>query len=111
MKQLVFSVYDSKANAYLRPFFTTTKGLALRSFIDAANDPRETINKYPGDYTLFELGEYDDASGTITMHKAHQNMGKANEHIRATSDSNVPTPSLSSLPGNPPIEENNQAKA
>ena len=111
MKQKVFSIYDSKAEAYLRPFFTATKGLALRSFVEAANDPRESLNKYPGDYTLFEIAEYDDASGAITMHKTHINMGKANEHIRPTSDNNLPTPSLSGLPSPEGTTESNQAQA
>ena len=108
MTQKVFTVYDSKAEAYLRPFFTPTKGLALRSFADAANDPREPVGKYPGDYTLFELGEYDDATGIITMHESKINMGTANEHIRINPDHQLPSPNLQQLPSDQTAQESDQ---
>lgn len=57
----MFSIYDAKAEAFSQPFFVPTKGLAIRSFTDAANDPKTNIHLYPEDYTLFELGEFDDA--------------------------------------------------
>ena len=81
MKQKLFTIYDVKAEAYLRPFTAPTKGLALRSFIDAANDPREPMNKHAADYTLFEIGEWDEIAGTIKMYDAKLPLGTALEHI------------------------------
>lgn len=54
-----FAVHDAKAEAYLRPFFAETKGLALRSFRDAANDPTSEMCKHAEDYTLFCIGVFD----------------------------------------------------
>lgn len=65
MLLLVFSVYDSKAEAYLRPFFAETKGLALRSFRDAANSPEEQMYKHAEDYTLYWIGVFSQASGVL----------------------------------------------
>lgn len=65
MKLLAFCVYDSKAEAYLRPFFAETKGLAVRSFSAACNDPASEFYKWPGDYTLFLIGGYDQATGHL----------------------------------------------
>lgn len=65
MLLLVFSVYDSKAEAYLRPFFAETKGLAVRGFRDAVNDPSSPMFKYPEDFTLFWIGVFSVASGKL----------------------------------------------
>ena len=61
----IFSVYDSKAEVFGKPFFSGTKGLALRSFTEISNDSASEIGKYPADFTLFELGEYDDSNGSF----------------------------------------------
>ena len=60
MLHKIFSVFDSKAELYLTPFFMKTKGEAVRGFEDVANDKNSAIGRHPEDYTLFELGEYDD---------------------------------------------------
>lgn len=75
----IYSVYDSKVEAYLRPFFCRSKGEALRSFIDAVSDAQSPFFKYPGDFTLFEIGEFDDLSGRIKAHLALINLGNALE--------------------------------
>lgn len=65
MTLMVFSVYDSKAEAYLRPFFAETRGLAIRSFRDAANDGDASISKHAADYTLFRVGVFDPVTGVL----------------------------------------------
>lgn len=61
----MFSVFDSKAVVFGTPIFVPTKGAAIRSFSDVANDEKSSIGKHPEDYTLFYLGEYDDATGSF----------------------------------------------
>lgn len=63
---LMFAVYDSKAEGFLRPFFAETRGLALRSFSDAANDPEHEMCKHAEDYTLFCVGMFNQADGKVT---------------------------------------------
>lgn len=75
----VFSIYDSKAEIYNKPFIMATKGQAIRGFADLANDENIDIGKHPQDFTLFEIGEYDDERGIYTMHEAKQNLGVAIE--------------------------------
>jgi hypothetical protein len=79
MKHTVFTVYDSKSEAYLQPFFLQTKGQAVRAFTDSVNDPQHQFCRHPEDYTLFELGEYDDFKGSFKIHKTPQVIGKALE--------------------------------
>jgi len=71
----IFTVYDSKAEAYLQPFFLKTKALALREITDAANNPEHQFGKYPEDYVLFHLGQYDEDKGMFTQDEAPQSMG------------------------------------
>jgi len=70
MKHKIFTVYDSKAKAYITPFFLHEDGMALRVFGDCINDTTHQFGKHPEDYTLFEIGTWEDQkakfSGTIT---------------------------------------------
>jgi len=69
MKMLMFSIRDSAADAYGRPFFMTSVGIAIRSFTDEINRVAEDnqIYKHPEDFDLFELGEFDDETGRIVL--------------------------------------------
>lgn len=75
MKSKVFSVYDSKAEAYLPPFMMPTKGMALRAMEECASSPDHQFCKHAADYTLFELGEFDDSKGTYSQSTNHVNLG------------------------------------
>lgn len=58
----IFTVFDSKAVAYMTPFFSISKGAAVRSFSDTLEDCNHPFAKHPEDYVLFQLGTYDDVS-------------------------------------------------
>jgi len=66
MKMKAFTIYDSKAAVFRTPFFTSTVGEALRPLTDAANKEDHEFCKHPEDYTLFEIGEYDEDHATLT---------------------------------------------
>lgn len=61
----VFSVHDKAVQAFLPPFFCRSKGEAIRSFSEAANDPQR-FARHAVDYDLVELGEFDDNSGLFS---------------------------------------------
>jgi len=75
----IFTVYDSKAEAFLAPFFLKARGQAIRSFTDTCNDPEHAFYKHPSDYTLFALGEYDDAQAAFEIYEAPVGLGVAIE--------------------------------
>lgn len=75
----MFSVYDSKVGTYLRPFTMLTKGEATRAWSDLVNDEKTQFAKHPEDYTLFELGEWDDEKGIVINHPAPISLGTALE--------------------------------
>lgn len=66
MKLNVYSVYDKAVRAWMQPFYCRTTGEAIRSFTELANDGQSNVSKYPTDYELYALGEYDDSSGLFT---------------------------------------------
>lgn len=71
----VYSIFDSKIGSYLAPFFPQAKGAAIRAFTEALNDPNHQFSKYPEDFTLFELGEWDDATASFTSHLTPLSVG------------------------------------
>lgn len=65
----VFSVFDSKLASFSRPWYEMTEASAIRVFADAVNDgsnPNNQWYKHPEDFSLFVIGEFDDAKGVIT---------------------------------------------
>ena len=60
MKQKIFTIYDSKAGAYLTPFFLHNEAMAIRIFQDCVNDIKHQFGKHPEDYTMFSVGSWDD---------------------------------------------------
>ena len=81
MKLVISAVFDSKAECFSVPIFTQARGVAVRGFSDAANNPDHDYGRHPADYTLFELGEYDQASGAVVMHDAKVNLGEAIQYV------------------------------
>lgn len=78
----IYTVYDSKTESYLKPFFLLSPGEALRGFIDIANDKNTAIGLHPEDYTLFELGEWEDSHATFEMHSTPISLGVALEFLK-----------------------------
>lgn len=80
MKLEIFCVYDSKATAYLPPFFLPMMGQATRIFQNCANDDSHAFGANPGDYTLFHLGHFDDNNAKITKLPTPASLGLAQEY-------------------------------
>ena len=64
MKHVVCSVYDAQARAYARPYCAISDTVGARMFFEACADPNTDLNKYPDDYVLYRIAEFDDAEGT-----------------------------------------------
>ena len=65
MKLEIFTIYDAKAESYTTPFFQPKFGIAERLFSDEVNNPESNLHKHPEDYTLFNIGTFDqDTTGS-----------------------------------------------
>lgn len=73
----LFSVYDSKAGAFIQPFFSQSTGTAVRAFEQAANDEDHYFHQFAGDYTLFELGSFEQETAKFEIHSSPINLGLA----------------------------------
>lgn len=62
------AIYDSKAKAYQLLNQYRTNAEAVRAFSTLCNDSSSQYFKYAEDFSLFEMGTYDDNTGTITQH-------------------------------------------
>jgi len=81
MKHKMFVIYDVKANAYMQPWFLTQEGMALRAFSDCVNDKEHNFGRHPEDYTLFNIGEFDDSNAEVTW-QTPKSMGNGIEYIK-----------------------------
>lgn len=64
----IFSVFDSKASYFGRPFDDQSDSSAIRNFSDAVNDgsnPNNLWHKHPEDFSLFQVGEFDNLTGEL----------------------------------------------
>lgn len=87
MKNLIFTVYDQKAHAYVAPFFLHTEGMAIREFKDACNNPQHSFGRHPEDYTLFKLGTFNDATAHFELLGKAETIGNGLQFVDAKKDS------------------------
>lgn len=70
MIQIIVSVKDRAADAFGRPAFVPSSGVAIRSFTDEVNreNPDNQLFHHPDDFDLYELGTFDDSTGIVTCY-------------------------------------------
>lgn len=73
----MFSIRDTKAEAYSPPFCKMTHGEAERDFTSLANDSKTNVGAYPEDYDLFYVADYCDVTGKVTPLDTPQHISKA----------------------------------
>nr|QJB19509.1 MAG: nonstructural protein [Microvirus sp.] len=73
----LFAIRDTKGQFYGNPWTKRTPGEAERDFTQLAQDPQSTIHKFPQDYDLYELGDFDENTGKITPLDTPHHIAKA----------------------------------
>lgn len=68
MKQLIFVVRDATIEASMRPIFFATKEQATRAFSFSCVNPQSDLAQDPDDYTLYQIGTYDDETQQLEGH-------------------------------------------
>jgi len=77
MTSIICSVFDGAAERFLAPFPTETVETAIRSFRQAVNEQKHQFNKFPEDYTLFGLGEFNEETGALEAYNPPRKLGMA----------------------------------
>ena len=70
MKLNICSVKDRAADAFGRPMFVPSTGVAIRSFSDELNrnDADNQLYNHPDDFDLYEFGVFDDNTGLFDLY-------------------------------------------
>lgn len=82
----MFSVYDSKVGAYMKPFYLRSAAEAIREMTDAIVEPKCVFYKHPEDYCLFEVGTFDELTGDFNIYEARVSLGSLIEFKPNTGD-------------------------
>lgn len=82
MELKIFTIRDEKAEAYLPPFFLPQSGMALRTFTDCVNSKDHQFGAHPHDYTIFEIGVFNDRNAGIEIYNAPKPLGNGVEFLK-----------------------------
>lgn len=82
MKQRMCSVFDNGVNVWGAPFFVPHVQYALRYFETLARDVKSDVSKFPSQFHLFELGEFDEDAGTFVIHSVPVSLGLASSFLK-----------------------------
>jgi hypothetical protein len=66
MKSKLYSVYDVKVCFFFPPFAKTNDYDALRVFLHLKGQPGSDFNRFPQDYQLYHIGEFNDETGLVS---------------------------------------------
>jgi len=70
-------IYDAKGESYFSLFIQPSTGAAIRGFSDEVNSAKSDspVATHPEDYTLFELGTWDQYNGVIDLYPSKKSLG------------------------------------
>lgn len=61
-----YSLLDTKTGLFSLPWFFAHDQVAIRAVVGLAGDEATTVGKYPSDYVLMCVGEFDDCTGILS---------------------------------------------
>ncbi len=70
-----YSIFDTKALAFANPFLARNDATAARMCLGAARDPNTDLHRFPGDYVLIGLADWNDESGIIQPFEFQNHIG------------------------------------
>jgi len=79
----VYAVRDRKAGVFHRPFYERDHVMAIRGFEDACRKEDSPFRKWPSDFELLHLGNFEDASGRFTLLETPAVMAEPNQFLDA----------------------------
>lgn len=75
----VCAVKDRAIDAFNRPIYVPTIGVAIRSFNDEVARKDSEMANHPEDYDLYELGQWDDQTAIYTALEAPRVITRAQD--------------------------------
>lgn len=96
---MIYSVFDSKISAFMNPIFLRNSGEAIRVFESAVLDEKHDFHRYASDFTLFELGSWDDQSAKFDLYSTPKSLGVAIQFLKSNVSPMVYDPNLTKASG------------
>lgn len=78
----VFAIFDTTVKAWMRPLYARNAQEMLRQFSEAVEDPQSQLSRHPADFTLFQLGTFDDNEGTFEIFPAPVRLAMAQDFVK-----------------------------
>jgi len=79
-----YSIRDAKAEVFNPPFYKNTHGEAERDFVRITQDEKSTVCKFPEDFDLYHVGEFDDRTGKFNPLDTPTHIIKAIQLVKKT---------------------------
>ena len=81
MKMVIVSIKDTAADAFGRPVYVASEGVAVRQFQDEVNRNSDDnqLYKHPDDFHLYYLGLFDDTTGKFELLENPKLVARAKE--------------------------------
>lgn len=70
MKSKLFSLRDQKVGSYERPFTAPTTAAVLRELQEQVVKGQGDFGRFPGDFDLYEVGEWEHETGIVHAYNA-----------------------------------------
>lgn len=66
MKVQMFTIYDKKMQVHQHPFMSGNRAVMMRTVTDGLARNDSMMSRFPVDYEIYLVGEFDDATGKVT---------------------------------------------
>lgn len=80
----LYVIFDSKAQVYTAPMIQRNSAEFIRGFGTVVNDGKSSYSLYPEDYIAFEIGEYDERTGSINAYNEPISVVRAIDLVKQT---------------------------
>lgn len=90
---IITAVKDLKSDIFLQPQFQRSVADAMRNWEIIANEGDHLVSRFPDDYVLYKLGNFNAETGEVTVSERPENLASAAElKKRPTSKDSLPFP-------------------
>lgn len=83
MNKQAFSIYDMKTQSFDTPFFDVNIMKAQQAVAAVCLDPNSMLARYPEDFALYEIGEFDTGKGCMIPAAMPINLGTLGSIVAA----------------------------
>jgi len=78
----IYVLHDSKAKMYHTPFYMVNDDACLRTMVDMVNNQENEVSKFPEDFTLFNIGTFDEETANIELLQERVTICRCHELIQ-----------------------------